>query len=97
GASNWRSLRRVVLPAIMPGIFSGASYGFMVSFSDVPITIFLTSGNMTTFPIVIFEDMRTDFAGTVLASSTIVVILSAVPLLIAQRSTQRNSGVRGRG
>ena len=36
GASRWRAFRRVTLPIIMPGIYAGGLFAFMVSFGDVP-------------------------------------------------------------
>ncbi|MCE2482227.1 MAG: ABC transporter permease subunit, partial [Alphaproteobacteria bacterium] len=46
GASRWRTFRRVTLPIIMPGIYAGALFAFMVSFGDVPISLFLADRNL---------------------------------------------------
>jgi putative spermidine/putrescine transport system permease protein len=44
GASQWRTLRLITLPVILPGIFSGGLYAFIASFVDVPVASgFLTA------------------------------------------------------
>ncbi|MGE5534583.1 MAG: ABC transporter permease subunit, partial [Acidobacteriota bacterium] len=85
GASRWRTLRRVTLPVIMPGIFAGAVYAFMVSFGDVPISLFLAGANTTPFPVEIFHSIEIDFDARVLSSSTIAMAFGLVLLLIVQK------------
>ncbi len=85
GAARWRTFRRVTLPVIAPGLFAGAVYAFMVSFCDVPISLFLAGPNTVTFPVTIFHSLETDFDATVLASSTIVMLFGMVLLVLVQR------------
>ena len=80
GASRWRTFRRVTLPIIMPGIYAGALFAFMVSFGDVPISLFLAGAKYTTLPIEIFHSMEFDFDAAVLAISTLIVVASLVVL-----------------
>ncbi|MDG1004338.1 MAG: ABC transporter permease, partial [Emcibacteraceae bacterium] len=54
GATPWRAFYRVTLPIIMPGVYAGALYAFMVSFSDVPVSIFLSAPGFVTYPVEIF-------------------------------------------
>jgi ABC-type spermidine/putrescine transport system permease subunit II len=85
GAGRWRTLRRVTLPVIVPGVFAGAIYAFMVSFGDVPISLFLSGSDTTTFPVEIFHSMEADFDATVLSSSTMMMGFGLVMLLLVQR------------
>lgn len=85
GASRWRTIRRVTLPLIMPGVYSGALYGFMVSFGDVPIAIFLTIPGFVTYPVEIFFSLENDVANTMLASASLVMLICLALLLIVQR------------
>ena len=85
GASRLRAFRRVTLPIIMPGVYAGGLFAFMVSFVDVPIAIFLAGANYTTLPLEIFNSMAFDFDAPVLAVSTLIVFGSLVLLWIIQR------------
>jgi ABC-type spermidine/putrescine transport system permease subunit II len=85
GASRLRAFRRVTLPIIAPGIFAGAIYAFMVSFGDVPISLFLAGPNTTTFPVEIFHSMEIDFDARVLSSSTLAMAFGLILLLIVQK------------
>jgi putative spermidine/putrescine transport system permease protein len=94
GASPWRSFRRVTLPVILPGIYSGAIYGFMASFTDVPVTVFLTGPHLVTYPVEVFDTMRSDFDGTLLASCTLVIGISVAIMLIGQRAARLGTLIR---
>lgn len=85
GASPWRTFRRVTLPTIMPGVHAGALYAFMVSFSDVPIAMFLTAPGFVTFPVELFFGIESDFSPAVLASATLVILFSLAALLLVQK------------
>jgi putative spermidine/putrescine transport system permease protein len=68
-----------------PGIFAGAIYAFMVSFGDVPISLFLAGPDITTFPVEIFHSMEIDFDARVLSSSTLAMVFGLVLLMAAQK------------
>jgi len=85
GADRVTTFRRVTLPIVMPGIYAGALFAFMVSFGDVPISLFLASATYTTLPLEIFHGMEFDFDAAVLAISTVVLMGSLVVLYFIQR------------
>ena len=85
GAGRWRTFRRVTLPVIAPGLFAGAIYAFMVSFGDVPISLFLAGADTTTFPVAIFHSMEMDFDTRVLSSSTMAMVFGLISLLWIQK------------
>jgi len=97
GTGRWRTFRRVTLPVIVPGIFAGAVYAFMVSFGDVPISLFLAGRGLVTFPVVIFHSLEMDFDATVLASSTLVMLLGMGLLLVVQRLIGLDTVLRSQG
>jgi putative spermidine/putrescine transport system permease protein len=78
-------LRQITLPMLRPGIFAGALYAFMISFAEVPMSVFLTGSNLMTFPVEVFNSMQFDFEPTILAISTLVTIVSLVVVWLAQR------------
>jgi ABC-type spermidine/putrescine transport system permease subunit II len=85
GAGRWRTFRRVTLPVITPGLFAGAVSAFMVSFGDVPVSLFLAGADTTTFPVAIFHSMDMDFDTRVLSSSTMAMAFGLVLLVLAQK------------
>jgi len=74
GASRWSTFRRVTLPVIMPGVYAGGLYAFIISFGDVPVSMFLGSSKYTTFPVEVFYGLEFDFDPAILTISTIVMI-----------------------
>jgi putative spermidine/putrescine transport system permease protein len=85
GASRWSTFRRITLPIIMPGIYAGALFAFMVSFGDVPISLFLASPKYTTLPLEIFHSMEFDFDAAILAISSLIVFASLGLLWMIQK------------
>lgn len=94
GASPWSTLRRVTLPAIAPGIYSGATYAFLVSFSDLPVALFLSSSDVRTFPVLLFQAMDYEFDPALLAMATIIIAASFVAMLLFQRWVGINALLR---
>ncbi len=86
GATPWRALRRVTIPVIMPGVYAGALYAFMVSFGDVPIAIFLTAPGFVTYPVEIFYALENDFDPSLMASATLVIFICLLALLVVQKA-----------
>jgi len=85
GATEWRVFLRLTLPALKPGVFSGFFYAFIVSFGDVPVSVFLSTGGAVPLPVEIFQTLQFDFDPAVLSISSIVVVLSAVFIVLVQR------------
>ena len=85
GASRWSTFRRVTLSVIKPGVYAGALYAFMVSFGDVPISIFLTAPGFVTYPIELFYGLENDFDPSILASASLVIFFCLIALLAMQK------------
>lgn len=86
GARPWSIFRRVTLPIIKPGVFTGFFYGFVISFGDVPLTVFIAGGKTaTTLPVEIFHTLQFDFDPSVLAVSVVVVLVCTAMILLVQR------------
>ena len=84
GASRTATFAQVTLPMLKPGIFASALYAFMISFSEVPISVFLSGSKLVTFPVEVFNSMLFDFEPTILAISSIVTVLSLTLVWLAQ-------------
>jgi putative spermidine/putrescine transport system permease protein len=85
GATPWRVFRRITLPIILPGVYAGALYAFIVSFGEVPVALFLGGPGRTTFPVEMFAAMQFDFSPALLAVSTAMLLISFLVLLVVQR------------
>ena len=98
GANRWRTFHRVTLPIIMPGVYAGALFAFLVSFGDVQIAIFLGGAKYTSLPVEIFYSMAFSFDPGMLAMSTIIIFASIILLLLVQRLVGLDTLLRtGRG
>ncbi|MBI1245494.1 MAG: ABC transporter permease subunit [Alphaproteobacteria bacterium] len=86
GATRWRTFRRVTLPVIMPGVYAGGMYAFLISFGDVPVSLFLGAGDMQPFAAKIFHLMEFDFDPTLLAISTLIIFGSLGAIYLLQRA-----------
>jgi putative spermidine/putrescine transport system permease protein len=83
GASAWRALWEVTLPAIRPGLVSGAFLAFLASFDDVPVALFMGGGeHSTTFPLQVLSSLEYSLKPDIMAVSTLVILASMV-LVIA--------------
>ena len=58
GAAPWTAFRRVTLPIIWPGVFSGALFAFATSFDEVVVVLFLGSVEQRTIPRQMWTGLR---------------------------------------
>lgn len=55
GASKWQRVRYILFPLVKPGLFSGMTLAFIISFNDVPLSLFLVRPGQTTLPITVIN------------------------------------------
>lgn len=91
GEGPWQTFRRITLPLSMPGIISSLLLCFITSFDEFVMAFFL-GGVETTLPVYLFSQLRfpTKLPG-VLALGSLVLILSAIIVVIAERIRIRAS------
>ena len=97
GASRWSVFRRVTLPIIIPGVYTGCIYAFLVSFGDVPVSLFLAANGIVTFPVEVFQAMQFDFNPAILATSSVIVVGSTVMMIALQRMVGMETLLRSSG
>lgn len=86
GAKPTQAFLHVTLPSVMPGIIVSSMFAFMLSFSDVVITMFITSSRLTTFPVRVYASMITEGLNPmVLAYSAIIIVIALVASLLAEK------------
>ncbi len=93
GATRLQVLREVTLPALAPGIVSGALFAFLLSWSNLPLSVF-TSGADTTLPEWLYSRTATNYSPMVPA---IAVIATAVSAFVVVAAALGLSLARGRG
>ena len=88
GADAWQTFRHVTFPALRAPLLAGALLAFALSFDEVVVTIF-TSGAQQTLPIWIFANLqRPRELPIVNVVALVLILVSAIPVYIAQRLTQ---------
>lgn len=89
GANPFQTFRYVVLPAIATALLAGGILAFALSFDEIIVTTF-TSGQQQTLPIWMFSQLTKPRARPVTnVVAVFVVALTTIPILIANRLTER--------
>jgi len=85
GAGRLRTLWHVTLPMIRPGLASGFIFAFILSFVNLPVSLFLTSPQTATLPIVMFAYMESRIDPLIAAVASAILIATAVASLVLER------------
>src|SRR5919204_192715 len=92
GADGWQTFRFIVWPVLSTALVAGGLLAFALSFDEVVVTLF-TSGNQATIPIFIWNNLREGQQFPIVnVVAFAVIVLTIVPVTIAQRLT-RDTGV----
>jgi putative spermidine/putrescine transport system permease protein len=86
GATPWRTFRYVTLPIIKPGVFAGMVFAFIVSFNNVPISLFLVRPGMITLPIRILNYLEFRFDPSLAAVNMLSLFVVLLIVTIAERT-----------
>ena len=82
GANRFTTFWRVTLPTIRPGIVAAALFGFVNSFGNLEMSLFLVGPGRTTLPIAILQYLEWKIDPTVAAASVLQIVMISVALLI---------------
>lgn len=85
GANRLRSFLLVVLPNMQAGIAAAFILGFITSFNNVPVSLFLTGPGITTLPISMLSYMEYYYDPTIASLSAILVVLTVIVVQTAER------------
>ena len=85
GADRWTTFRRITLPAILPGIVAASLFGFVSSFGNLEMSLFLVGPGRTTLPIAILQYLEWKIDPTIAAVSVVQIALIATAMLITDR------------
>ncbi len=96
GASGVQTLRHVLLPTVGTALLAGAMLAFALSFDEIIVTTF-TAGTQETLPIWIFSSLfRPRDRPVTNVVAVIVMAMTFVPILLAQRLTRGVGGLAPR-
>lgn len=87
GATRIQAFREVTLPALLPGIVSGGLFGFLMSWSNLPLSVF-TSGADTTLPEWLFSRTATNYSPLVPAVAVVATVVSALVVIVVALAWQ---------
>jgi putative spermidine/putrescine transport system permease protein len=96
GAPPWLAFRKVALPILFPGVFSGALFAFATSFDEVVVALLLTGPGQRTLPRQMFAGINDNISLTITAAGTLLVLLACVLLVVAEMLRRRAARLRGR-
>src|SRR5262249_764448 len=84
GASPLAVWRRVTLPLLRPSLVAGFTFCFVLSFVNLPLSLFITDARTATLPIVMFSYIESRIDPMIAAVSTAIVVLAALGTLLLE-------------
>ena len=97
GASKIKTFFEIVLPSLIPGIFSGAQLAFTLSLDDVVISYFTAGPESNTLPLQVFSMIKTGVTPDVNALITMLLLIIFCTLFITMsfnlRTIRRESKI----
>jgi putative spermidine/putrescine transport system permease protein len=85
GASRTGAFVRVVLPNIRNGVMAAFIIGFITSFNQVPVSLFLTGPGVTALPIEMMSYMEFNYDPSIAALSGLLALMSLGIVLVAEK------------
>lgn len=85
GATPMQTFFKITLPVIRPGIVAAALFGFVVSFGNLEMTLFLVGAGRTTLPIAILQYLEWKIDPTIAAVSVLQISLIATAMIVTDR------------
>lgn len=85
GANRFTTLRRVTLPAVLPGIVAGGMFGFVASFGNLEMSLFLVGPGRLTLPIAILQYLQWKIDPTIASISVLQIAIIAIAMLVTDR------------
>lgn len=77
GAGPLAKWCRITLPILQPSIVAGFTFCFVLSFVNLPLSLFITDSRTTTLPVVMFSYIESRIDPMIAAVSTVIVVLAA--------------------
>lgn len=75
----------VTLPAVMPGIITGALLMFILAFNEFLVSLFLTDSRTVTLPVQIYNSIRNLITPDLAAVSVVYILVALVAIWVLDR------------
>jgi len=96
GAHTFQTFRFVTFPLLRTALLAGGLLAFGLSFDEIVVTTFAAGAGLETLPIWIFRNLsRGEQQPIVTVVATMVMVLSIIPVWIAQRLTSDDGPLTG--
>jgi putative spermidine/putrescine transport system permease protein len=66
----------VTLPAVMPGVITGALLMFILAFNEFLVSLFLTDARIVTLPVSIYNSIRSVITPDLAAVSVVYIVIA---------------------
>ncbi|SHI58127.1 putative spermidine/putrescine transport system permease protein [Shimia gijangensis] len=91
GASNWTTMRRVILPSVKPGVFAGALFAFILSWDEIVVTLFISKFSVYTLPRRMWNGIRENTDPTVAAAAVVLIAITILAFAFSAYMSRRNA------
>ena len=96
GATTWQTFRHVTMPVLRTALVAGGMLAFALSFDEVIVTTF-TAGTQETLPLWIYNNLKLPNQRAIVnVVAVFLILLSLIPVYLAQRLASDGSGSGGR-
>jgi putative spermidine/putrescine transport system permease protein len=97
GADIFQTFGYITFPLMRSALLAGGLLAFALSFDEIVVTTFTAGSGFETLPLWIFNNMfRPNNLPLVNVVATVVVVLSIIPVYLAQRLSDGALGASGR-
>jgi putative spermidine/putrescine transport system permease protein len=94
GASTVQVLWRIILPAIRPGMWSGAVFAFITSWDEIVVLLFITSRNIRLLPRMIWDGINDNIDPTVACVASLMIVVTLLALVIERTVDGRRREIK---
>ena len=95
GAGVWQTFRYVTFPLLRSALIAGGLLAFALSFDEIIVTTFTAGASVQTLPLWIFSNLaRPNQAPVVAVVAAILIVISIIPVWLAQRVSSDTAGGR---
>ncbi len=85
GARSWQVLRHVTLPLLRPSLIAGFVLAAVLSFVNLPLSMFLTTAQTSTLPVIAFAYMESRIDPMIAAVATLVMLIATSIAVLIDR------------
>jgi putative spermidine/putrescine transport system permease protein len=85
GAGRLATWREITLPLLRPSLVAGFTFCFILSFVNLPISLFLTDAKTQTLPLIMFAYIEARIDPMLAAIATLVVVAACAATIVLER------------